>query len=77
MPPPGLEAEVAELETRVAAAKDAYTTTAAALEAKRDRLRGVDRELTALKRAREQAAKQLAEAGLERKRAEHKCVPTS
>ena len=70
----GLEREVADLGGRVAAAKEAYKAAAAQLERRRARLRECDREISGVVRDRDDLAKQLTDAQVERKRLEHKCV---
>ena len=65
---------MADLGGRVAAAKEAYEAAAAQLERRRARLRECDREISGVVKERDDLAKQLTDAQVERKRLEHKCV---
>lgn len=67
-----LEAEVAELQQRVAAAKDAFEAAAAKLAEKRARLAECDRELATLAAEKSDLQTKLADSAAERKRHTHR-----
>ena len=72
-----MEAEVAELQQRVAAAKDAFEAAAAKLAEKRARLAECDRELAALAAEKSELQTKLADGAAERKRLAHRHAPRS
>lgn len=72
-----LEAEVAELQQRVAAAKDAFEAAAAKLAEKRARLAECDRELATLAAEKSDLQTKLADSAAERKRHTHRHAVTN
>lgn len=67
-----LETEVAELQQRVAAAKDTFEAAAAKLAEKRARLAECDRELATLAAEKSDLQTKLADSAAERKRHTHR-----